>query len=136
VNEFATGIGGHCHCACNANHEGSNCDTLISTKFIGVYTGELILNDTQITSPVVFNVAYSLNDSSFLIANYHFINLGLVTDTTSLCVTIRGLNIFLPPWVNGNGCLSLDRKRLTLNYIYQSTSDSFPNNYSFIGIRQ
>lgn len=135
INQYATNAGGYCHCVCKQNYEGARCDTLISTKFVGAFKGTVILNDTQITSPVTFLVSYSIDDSSFLVVNNNYMVLSTDTSAT-LCVTIRGSNIFLPPKVNGNGCLSSDLKRLTLNYIYQYISDTAVYNYTFIGIRQ
>jgi hypothetical protein len=60
--------------------------------------------------------------------------IGLSADTASLCVQVRGINIFLPPPANGTGYLSTDLKRLTLNYQIGITGNT--TNYTFIGLRQ
>jgi hypothetical protein len=133
IAAVGSAIGSKCYCACDVDHEGADCSIFKSTKFIGTYSGALILNDTQIVS-TIFTVAPSLEDSSLLVVNRNY--MVLLADTASLCVFIRGIDIFLPPVFNGGGYLSTDQKRLTLNYQVSGTGTVGTFNYTFIGIRQ
>ena len=133
ISAIGSHIGDKCYCACNQFAEGTNCSVFKSQKFIGVYTGNLIINDSAITSQTL-NIAFSLNDSALLTINNGNDRIALSADTASLYVQIRAIDIFFSTPTSGIGYLSTDLKRLTLNYQIGITGNT--TNYTFIGLRQ
>ena len=133
IATLAAGINGKCQCLCDVYHEGTDCSVWKGSKFLGTYTGYIIVNDTQI-SPKFVVVTNLLGDSSLPEVGVNF--LLLWADTASLCARITNADALQTIPTTGVGYLSPDLDRLTLNYKVGWPPSGTYNYYTFTGVRQ